>query len=337
MTAVLLLTRRDIATLMVPRSTLQAVEDGFAALATGRADAPAPLRINAEGGGFHAKAAAYRAARHWVALKLNANFPGNPVRHALPTVQGAILLFDGSDGRLLAVLDSIEVTLRRTAAATALAARYLARPQSGVLAICGCGAQALPQIEALLDVLPLRRILLWDLAPKAAQQLHQQLSGSETVEVHVAASLEQATLAADVVVTCTPSQQPLLGRDSVRPGCFIAAVGADNPDKSEIAPELMAASRVVVDSRAQCAAMGDLRHAIAANAMRVEQVHADLGELVLGVKPGRRRDDEIWLFDSTGVAIQDVASAAHVYERAMELGVGTLIDLSGCERSEQLQ
>jgi ornithine cyclodeaminase/alanine dehydrogenase-like protein (mu-crystallin family) len=327
-TPVLLLTRRDIARLMMPRDTLEAVEQGFAAVGAGRAQVPAPLHVAAEHGGFHAKAAAYHAGRSWVALKFNANLPGNPLRHGLPTIQGVILLFDGADGRPLAVLDSIELTLRRTAAATALAARYLARPESAVLAVCGCGAQALPQIEALREVLPLRRILLWDIDREAAQRMRECLVGRRE-SVDVAVGLEQATRAADVVVTCTPSRQPFLGPDAVRPGCFIAAVGADSPDKSEIEPELMAASTVVVDSRSQCAAMGDLHHAIVAGAMTPEQVHADLGELVLGTKPGRSHDDEIGLFDSTGIAIQDVASAAQVFERAVQLGIGASVDLSG--------
>lgn len=327
---VLFLTRRDLAMLLAPRDGLDAVAQGFAALANGRAQVPAPLHLVAAHGGFHAKAAAYNAARSWVALKLNSNLPGNPQRHGLPTIQGAVLFFDGDDGRLLAVMDSIELTSRRTAAASALAARYLARADSAVLAICGCGAQALPHVDALLDILPLRRILLWDIDPGPAQRLQACLAGrNAAIDAHVVDRLEQATRAADVVVTCTPSRQALLGRDDVRPGCFIAAVGADSPDKSEIEPSLMAVSKVVVDSRAQCAHMGDLHHAIAAGAMTAEQVHADLGELVLGWRNGRSRDEEIWLFDSTGVAIEDVASAARVFERAIERGIGTPVDLSG--------
>lgn len=330
MTSILVLTRRDVATLMVPRDTLDAVAQGFAAIGEARAQVPAPLHLGVPHGGFHAKAAAYRAARSWVALKFNANLPGNPLRHGLPTIQGVILLFNGDDGRPLAVMDSIELTLRRTAAATALAARYLARPDSEVLAVCGCGAQALPQIEALLDLLPLRRMLLWDIDPKPAHRLRERLAGRrERIDASVCDRLEQATRFADVVVTCTPSRQAFLRPDAVRPGCFIAAVGADSPDKSEIAPGLMGTSTVVVDSRSQCAVMGDLHHAIAAGAMKADQVHADLAELVLGTKAGRRRVDEICLFDSTGVAIQDVASAAQVFERAVERGIGTSVDLSG--------
>lgn len=329
MNATLVLTRRDIAKLMTPRDALDAVEQGFAAVDSGRAQVPAPLHVAMAHGGFHAKAAAYRAARNWVALKFNANLPGNPQRCGLPSIQGAVLLFDGDDGRPLAVMDSIELTLRRTAAATALAARYLARPGSEVLAVCGCGAQALPQIEALLDVLPLRRVLLWDIDPKPAHRLRDRLIGRMgPAAIRVADRLDEATRSADVVVTCTPSRNAFLGPDAVRPGCFIAAVGADSPDKSEVEPGLMAASMVVVDSRSQCAQMGDLHHAIAAGAMQAEQVHAELSELVLGTKSGRRKDEEIWLFDSTGVAIEDVASAARIFERAIELGIGASVDLS---------
>ena len=131
----LLLSGRDIAGLMQPSDYLEAVERGFRASAQGEAAAPPPLVVDGEGGSFHAKGANLRLDRPYVALKLNGNFPGNPP--ALPTIQGAILLCDGADGRLLAVMDSIEVTLRRTAAATALAARYLARPEAETILICG--------------------------------------------------------------------------------------------------------------------------------------------------------------------------------------------------------
>jgi ornithine cyclodeaminase/alanine dehydrogenase-like protein (mu-crystallin family) len=347
----LLLTRREIAALMSPRDYLDAVDAGFTALGEGRAHSPAPLHVKVERGGFNAKAAAHEAARCFVALKFNANMPGNPARLGLPTIQGAILLCDADDGRLLAVMDSIEVTLRRTAAATALAARYLARPESSVLAVCGCGAQAAPQIEALRQILPLQRILLWDIDPEKSTRLREHLSRSPTCErpkagrsrpspvgieqsgkatfaqeVEIAPSLASATRRSDAIVTCTTSGEAFLTPADLKPGSFIAAVGADSPNKSEIAPALMAASKVVVDSLEQCAEMGDLHHAVAAGAMRVGQVHAELSELVRGVKAGRSDAHETCIFDSTGVAVQDVASAVRVFERACALGIGTRID-----------
>jgi len=120
-----------------------------------------------------------------------------------------------------------------------------------------------------------------------------------------------------VIVTCTTAQAPFLGAGMVRPGTFIAAIGADSPDKCEIEPALMAKAMVVADLAGQCAAMGDLRHAIAAGAMAADEVHAELAELVAGRKPGRISDDRVILFDSTGTALQDVAAAALIYERAL--------------------
>ena len=310
----LVLARRDISELMELPDWLAAVEEGFRAAAEGRAQAPPPLHLEGEGGGFHAKGATLRLDRHYAALKLNANFPANREAHGLPTIQGAMLLCDGATGALLAILDSIEVTRRRTAAATALAARFLARPDSETLLVCGCGDQAGAQLAALRDVLPLRRALAWDQDEARARSF---VNGIDGLEAALAPDLATGARAADLIVTCTTAREPFLDAKMVRPGTFVAAVGADSPDKNEISPGLMARARVVADLADQCAAMGDLRHAIAAGAMRREDVHAELAELVAGAKPGRTREDEIWLFDSTGTALQDVAAAAWIYRRAL--------------------
>jgi len=313
MTAVpeaLLLARSDVAALMAPADWLEAVEAGFRAAAEGKVHAPQPMHIDGRGGAFHAKGASLDLGRLYVALKLNGNFPANPAQRRLPTIQGAILLCDGDTGSLLAIVDSIEVTLRRTAAATALAARFLARPDSATVLICGCGEQGKAQLAALREVLPLRRCLAWD----------RDRARVAAFDGEPAADLAAAAAQADVIVTCTTSRRPFLEVAHVRPGTFIAAVGADSPDKSEIHPELMAKALVVADSLDQCAAMGDLRHAIAARAMKREEVHGELAELVAGSKSGRSGDAKITLFDSTGIALQDVAAAATLYERARRQG-----------------
>jgi ornithine cyclodeaminase/alanine dehydrogenase-like protein (mu-crystallin family) len=144
----------------------------------------------------------------------------------------------------------------------------------------------------------------------------------------VAGDIRQALAGADICVTCTPSHQPILSAADVPPGMFIAAVGADNPEKQELAPDLMASARVVVDLLDQCAAIGDLRHAIAAGAMTADRVHGELADLLTGRKSGRVRADEIAIFDSTGTAIQDVAAAALVHERARAAGIGLEIALA---------
>lgn len=321
----LLLTRAEIAGLMAPADYLGAVEAAFRALSQGLTEAPMPMAIPAVGGAFHAKGAAMLVDRKLAALKLNGNFPGNRVR-GLPTIQGAILLCDAETGVLLAIMDSIEITIRRTAAASALAATHLARSGAERLALIGCGAQARAQVEALTGVLQLKSAIAFDTDMAIARAFAASMR--EMLPFEAAPTLREATRNADVIVTCTTARRPFLDLDDVTPGTFIAAVGADNPEKSEIAPALMAKAAVVPDVLAQCLVMGDLHHAVSAGAMNVHQVRAELGDLVGGAKRGRAHDDEIVIFDSTGTAIQDVASAAAIFERAHQQVVGAKINLN---------
>jgi len=318
-----LLSQADIAKLMRPSDYLEAVEAGFRAAKQGKADSPPPMHLPAQGGGFHAKGASYDNGRPYVALKLNGNFPRNPQSNGLPTIQGAILLADAANGSLLAILDSAEVTLQRTAAATALAARHLARSDSETVCIIGCGGQALPQLTALLGVLPLRRCLAFDLDAGKAGEFASNALAKFDIDCDVASDLHQAAQLADVIVTVTSARSPILGAEDVKPGTFIAAVGSDSPDKNEIAPALMAASTVVVDVLEQCLVMGDLHHAIAAGEMTEQDVHASLGDVVTGEATGREHADQIIVFDSTGTALEDAASAALIYERAVGKEAGT--------------
>lgn len=305
----LIITRRDIQRLMSPGDFLEAVEIGFRAAAMGKASSPMPMEVPAVRGVFHAKGAGISIDRSYVAVKVNGNFPGNPAELGLPTIQGAILLADGGNGALLAIVDSIEVTIRRTAAASALAAKLLARPESSTLLICGCGEQGRAHVAALREVIPIERILLWDRDTERAESLAAELGGEAALD------LASAAQSADVIVTTTPSTEPFLDAGMVRPGCLIVAVGADKPGKCEIAPDLMAAATVVADVVEQCAEMGDLRRAIDAGTMTKADVHAELAELLTGEKAGRSSAQEIIVFDSTGTGLQDVAAAAAIYER----------------------
>jgi alanine dehydrogenase len=320
----ILLSRHDLMALMRFGDYVDSVADAFRLYSEGRAVLPPPMHIPADGGGFHVKAASLGG---YVAVKTNSNFPGNR-RHSLPTIQGAILLFEAANGVLLAITDSIEITIKRTGAATAVAARYLARPDSRTATISGCGAQGRAQLEALRHGLDIRRVFLFDNDRAAAEQFAAEIRAEGALDVQVAASLRSATLESDVIVTCTTAQTPYLGAADVRPGTFIAAIGADNPEKSEIEPALMATAHVVTDVTAQCAVMGDLHHAIRAGAMREVDVHAELGDLVSGRKPGRTTPDEITIFDGCGLGIQDVAASARAYELARLRDAGARISLS---------
>lgn len=313
---VLIITRRDIVRVMTPADFLEAMDQAFRAVATGKASAPHPWHLPMTHGAYHAKGGSISLAREYVAVKVNGNFPGNPAKHGLPSVQGAIILADGSNGVLLAILDSIEVTLRRTAAASALAARLLARPDSQTMLVCGCGVQGEAHVTTFRGVLPsLQRFLLWDIDHSAAETLAGKLAGESGIDAEAVGDLKTVSISADVIACVTPATEPYLDADMVKPGAFIAAVGADNHHKNEIVPPLMAASTVVTDALHQCAEMGDLHHAIAAGCMTVAEVHAELGEVLVGAKTGRRSPEEIIIFDSTGTGLQDVAAAAVIYER----------------------
>jgi ornithine cyclodeaminase/alanine dehydrogenase-like protein (mu-crystallin family) len=226
-------------------------------------------------------------------------------------------------------MDSIEVTLRRTAAATAVAARWMARPESSTVTVCGAGQQGRAQLRALARVLPLRRAHSFDRDGDAARAFAREMADELGFEVTPSADLAAAVRGSDVCVTCTPSREPFLGTEHVRPGTFVAAVGADAAHKQELHPALMAAGLVVVDVLDQCAAIGDLHHALAAGALRREDVHAELADVVTGRRPGRLSRDDITIFDSTGTALQDAAAAAVVYERALADGGGVRVALGG--------
>jgi len=325
---ILVLTRQEIAELMNFKEYVTAVEDAFRLYAEGKALSPGILEIPANDGGFHIKAAGLPLARTYVAVKVNGNFSQNRSRFGLPTIQGAITLCDGTTGTPLAFMDSIEITIKRTAAATAVGAKYLARPDSASATICGCGEQGRIQLIALKQMLPIERVKAFDLDEETAKTFAEQMSGELNIEVTPVKTLKEATRGSDVIVTCTTARQHFLCKDNVAPGTFVAAVGADSHDKQELAPELLASNKVVVDILEQCATIGELHHALKRDLVSKADVHAELGEIVAGLRPGRTSEDEIIILDTTGSALQDVAAAAAIYERAKHAGIGYKCNLS---------
>jgi alanine dehydrogenase len=312
----LLLNRTDVRELLGLPECIDAVERAFRWQGEGKISAPGILGTRTQSGGLHVKTACLTGAKTYIVAKLNTNFPQNHARFGLPTIQGVIVLYDAENGRALAVLDSIEITIKRTAAATAMAAKYLARTNSSVATICGCGEQGRAQIRALSLVLPLRKVFAFDVDPNASLRLAAQLSREFQIDTQPVRSLPDAIQSSDVVVTCTPATEFFVQKENVTAGTFIAAVGADDSHKQEIDPALLSSAKVVADSVEQVCAIGDTHQAIAAGLMRKEGIYAELSEIVAGRKPGRTSDDEITIFDSTGVAIEDAATATLVYEKA---------------------
>jgi ornithine cyclodeaminase/alanine dehydrogenase-like protein (mu-crystallin family) len=284
--------------------------------------------MHTEGGGFHVKVGLLDLDRTYFAAKVNGNFPENGSRCGLPTIQGVIVLCDARYGTPLAVMDSRDITALRTAAATAVAAKCLAREDSRTITICGCGNQGRVQLKALLCVRDLQDVFAYDKDGENVVRFARELASDLKIAVVPTDDLSAAVRQSDICVTCTPARQPLLGLEDVSPGTFIAAVGADNPQKQELHPSLMAGSKIVCDILEQCALMGDLHHALEAGVVTRANVYAELGQVVAGKKRGRESPDEIIVFDSTGMALQDVAAAAVVYEKAQRQGCGVRLSFA---------
>lgn len=318
----LLLPRSEIEELLGLEECIDAVEEIFRLQGNGKVPASGILGVKAPGGGLHVKAGLLPRDKNYIVAKLNTNFPKNRAQCDLPTIQGVIVVYDGENGCPLAILDSIDITIKRTAAASAVAAKYMARKNSSVATICGCGQQGGAHLRAVHSVLPLTKIYAFDLDQRAAKNLATRIGNELAAEIEVVDDLRRAIQNSDICVTCTTAKEFFVRKDDVAPGTFIAAVGADDVHKHEIDPALMASAKVVADSREQCCAIGDSHHAVAQGLMSKEDIYAELSEIVAGQRVGRTGDDEIIVFDSTGVAIEDAVAAVAVYEKARSARVG---------------
>jgi alanine dehydrogenase len=294
-----------------PERALDAVREAFIAYARGEWTMPPKVYVPAyPAGDFRAMPAlgASHALLKWVT-----SFPGNPAR-GLPTVTGLVLLSDASTGMLRAALDAGAVTALRTGAAAVLAAETLGRLGSTTASVIGAGVNG--EAAARTFAARGRRVLLWDVDRSRAEAV------AERVGAGVAPSREEA-LGADLLVTVTPGREIVLGEGSLRPGQHASLMGADGPGKAEIAVEELARVHVFCDDWEQASHNGDLVHAVDAGVLKRDDV-SQLGDVLIETAPGRRSDGEITVFDSTGLAIQDLAIALAAVEKASDLDLQTL-------------
>ena len=313
----MLLTAWDVRSYLTMERCISAVGQGFRLLGAAAGSAAAPpgtVAVGAEGGGFHIKAGVVDLGRKYFAAKANGNFPGNPRTYGLPTIQGLVLLCDATNGSVLAVIDSAQITAMRTAAATALAAGHLARTDATVAAICGCGYQAAAQIEALRLVRPMSKVVAVDADAARAEAFARRLAATSGIECTAGSLADAARAKPDVWITCTTSTRFFLFPEHVKDGAFVAGVGVDNEGKRELAPALLQRAHVVADLVAQCERIGDLHHAVAAGTPPLSV--RELGLLAAGGERGRRDETSVHVFDSTGIAVQDVAACAAAFETA---------------------
>jgi alanine dehydrogenase len=294
-----------------PERALEAVRDGFIAYARGEWKMPPKVYVPAyPKGDFRAMPAlgAGHALLKWVT-----SFPGNPAQ-GLPTVTGLVLLSDASNGMPKALLDAAAVTALRTGAAAVLAAETLGRSDATTAAVIGAGVNG--EAAARTFVARGRAVTLWDVDESRAEGVASRIGAG------TAATREEA-LAADLVVTVTPGREVVLGENSLRPGQHASLMGADGPGKAEIAVAELARVRVFCDDWEQASHNGDLVHAVEAGVMGRDDV-SQLGDVLIGAAEGRTSDGDITVFDSTGLAIQDLAIALAALERADDLPLSTV-------------
>jgi ornithine cyclodeaminase len=323
---VTVLTEQEIRALIGPDEALPAAREAFAQLARGQATLPAVLFLDLpeNEGEVHVKGA-YLHGSPFFAVKAASGFYRNPER-GLPVTAGAVWVFDASTGRPAYILfDNGFLTELRTGAAGAVAAEALSRLNSRRVAVLGCGGQARYQLEALVNVRPIEGVSVYCRTPHAGERLQRDLAHLGPA-IDTVTAAEAAVEGADIVVTVTPARGPIFRAGWLRPGMHITAVGSDVPAKQELEVEALGrADKVVADRLSQCLEQGEIHHAVAAGVLAPEDVHAELGEIVAGLKPGRERDDEITVADLTGVGVLDAAMASLVAERAAERKLGTAL------------
>ncbi|HEX2148991.1 MAG TPA: ornithine cyclodeaminase family protein [Actinomycetota bacterium] len=327
MTRLLVLTDPDVSSLVGSAESVDVVERAFADFGLGRTNMPPKVYLDfpQQRGDLRVMPAA--VGGRFAGVKLINSHELNPSR-GLPAVVGTYVLFSQETGIPLCLMAATALTALRTGAASGVAARYLARPESSTLGLIGAGAQAPYQLGAVAGELPITETIVWAPDSDAARRdvfLQAMALAHPTVQFR-AGSLEEAA-ATDVICTTTPARAPLFPAGAVRPGTHINAVGADGPGKQELDPALLKGARVIVDEIHQAVHGGEVNVPISRGLMKQDDIAGTLSDIVNGSAAGRTSAAEITIFDSTGLAIQDIAVAILAYERALELGVGSTIDL----------
>jgi len=311
----LILTQEEVQTLVTMEEAMTAVENAFKLYALGEAKMPPKVYLEFDKGDLRAMPAHLMG---YAGIKWVNSHPLN-YKIGLPTVMALMILNNPETGFPLAVMDATFTTSLRTGAAGGVAAKFLARKNSRVLGFVGCGVQAYFQLEAISKVFEIEEVKAYDIKQTAAEKF---VKSCEKLGIRAETKKLEETCHCDILVTTTPSREPVVRAEWVEDGTHINAIGADAPGKQELDLELIRRAKIIVDDLEQAAHGGEINVAISKGLIGVEDIHATIGEVIAGLKPGREKDEEITIFDSTGLAIQDVAVAKIVYENAIKKGVG---------------
>jgi len=305
-----------------------AVEAAFGELAAGRAQMPAKVYLDFPEHHGDLRIMPAALGKKFAGVKLVNSHPENPAR-GLPTVIGTYLLFSQETGMPLCLMGATALTGIRTGAASGVASKYLARSNSTSVGLIGAGVQAGYQLQAVAEVLKIARVKVW--APLGDSVRRDKFiawvrASFPGVSCEVAGGLDDA-VDCDVVCTTTPSRSPIVEAAMVRAGTHINAIGADGPGKQELDPQILRQALVIVDDMHQAVGGGEINVGLSSKAISIQDIGGSLTDLIAGRIKGRTSDAEITVFDSTGLAIQDIALAELVYERALAANTGTILHL----------
>ena len=328
---VLMLSRSDVKGLITMPEAIEALRKAHAEFSRGEAEMPVrSVILIPEIGGWFGVMPAYLRGSGALGLKSVTVFKGNPGM-GIPATLGLSVLLDPTTGAPLSVMEAGYLTGVRTAAASGVATDLLSRKEAIELAILGAGAQGRFHLMAMMAVRPsIRRVRVYDAIRENAERYRDEMQTATAATIEVVGSPENAVRGADIVVTTSTSKVPIVEHDWLKPGAHINGVGAHSPDARELAGEVIANARVVVDSReAALKEAGDLLMPMSDGLVTARQLSDELGEVIAGTKPGRTSEEQITVYKSVGIAIQDMAVASLVYSKALAAGVGTKVDLLG--------
>lgn len=324
----LLLKKEEVRGLIRMQEVIGAVEEAYKAFNSDQVVQPDYIGIDLHPprGDIDFKLGYYKG-NEIISMKASSGgFPNNPTTYGVPSGMGTILLFDARTCALICVMDGSLLTGFRTGAAGAVSVKALARKNAKKITSIGTGNQARMQIRAINEVMKIEEIHAWDHTAESLSRFKADIEREFDIPVVIANSKKKAVEQADILITTTRGKGSVVQAAWVKPGTHIVAIGTDAKGKQEFEPEIFRNAKVVVDSLMQCSEKGEIQHALSQNIITKDGVHAEIGEVLLGVKPGRGSDEEITIFDSTGMAIQDNTTATKIYRNAMESKVGTFFE-----------
>ena len=314
----IIMTEKEVQNIIPPQDVqkvIDAVERGFSDYANGLIQMPPKQYLDfTEYQGDLRIMPSYSSVLKLAGTKIVNVHPQNPQK-GLPTVMAVVVLNDAKDGRAIALIDASYITGIRTGAAGAIAAKYLAKKNAGTMGVVGAGQQAFFQIIATLKVRDIKEILVYDTKEESIAKLAESLK-SLSIEIKKA-SLEE-TVKTDILATTTPSRAPIIKNEWVMPGTHINAIGADAAGKEELDQEILKRAKIVIDHWLQASHSGEINVPLAKGLISKENIYSELGDIVIGKKPGRENDDEITVFDSTGLGFQDLYTANLIYQHAIK-------------------